>query len=204
MRIAAVLTGVVVAGALTVAQSANAVFLLDNGTDGASDGWAVSGANQAFGGFSQFQMFTVTDALGWAVNTIGVDGYINFDPNNVGVKGTLLPDVGGSPDEDNPIADSTYFLTTDPFGGPAWVDEAFSLILAQGDYWFRLEAGDADVNAAWRDGFSGGNAFSRRNSDGAEFAHGPLALRIEGEIAPAPGGLALLLVGFAGTRRRRR
>jgi MYXO-CTERM domain-containing protein len=205
MRFTTALIGVaaLAVGALSVDTQAG--FLLDYGSDGASDGWAVSGANQAFGGFSQFQSFTVTDPEGWIIDFVGIDGYVTFDPNNMGLEGTLLPDDGGSPDEGNPIASATYFLSDDAFGGEAWVDEAFDVVLAPGTYWFRAEARDADYSGTWRSATMGaGNAFSRRNSDGAEFPHETLALRIQGQVAPAPGALAMLLLGAGFARRRRR
>mgnify|MGYP003572484553 CR=1 FL=1 len=205
MRGKGTLVGVAALAVGALALNAQAGFLLDYGSDGESDGWAVSGANQPFGGFSQFQSFTVTDPEGWIVEFIGIDGYVNFDPNNMGLGGTLLPDDNGSPDEGNPIATATYFLSSDPFGGEAWVDEAFNVILEPGTYWFRAEARDADYNGTWRSATMGaGNAFSRRNSDGAEFPQETLALRIQGSVVPAPGAAALLLIGAGFARRRRR
>jgi hypothetical protein len=178
-------------------------YLLDNGVSPPyNSGWAVSGANMAFGGFTQFQKFTVTDAEGWDITTIGVDGFYTLDPAGLGFTGTVLPDVGGAPDEDNPVASAVYFLGQD-INNSDWRDVEFDIILAQGDYWFRAEANDADYSGTWRNGLTGDTAFSRRNSDGAEFTHSPLAFRIAGEVVPEPSAIALLLLG-AGTLLRRR
>jgi hypothetical protein len=205
MRFSTALLGVAALAVSGLALNAQAGFLLDYGSDGASDGWAVSGGNQPFGGFTQFQSFTVTDPEGWIVEFIGIDGYVNADPANMGLLGTLLPDDNGSPDESDPIASATYFLSDDAFGGEAWVDEAFNVILQPGTYWLRAEARDADYNGSWRSATMGaGMAFSRRNSDGAEFPHETLALRIQGSVVPAPGAAALLLIGAGFARRRRR
>jgi uncharacterized protein (TIGR03382 family) len=51
---------------------------------------------------------------------------------------------------------------------------------------------------------SGENSFSRRESDGAQFAAGPTALRIAGVEIPGPATLTLFAVAFGGLRRRRR
>ena len=202
MKIVPGLWGIAAAVLLVVTPAAQAGLLLNNGSDGASDGWAVSGANQPFGGFTQFQSFTVTDAEGWNISTIGIDGYVTSDPAGVGLTLTLFPDVGGVPDEGNPLGSAVYFLSDDPFGGIDWRDEMFDVVLLQGAYWARGEANDANFSATWRDGLQGEPAFSRRNSDGMEFPHGPLALRISGVI-PSPGTLAVMILCLGATRRRR-
>ncbi len=201
MKISSTLIGLAAAVTLVASASTHAGFLLDNGTDGASDGWTVSGVSQPFGGFTQFTSFAIGDAAGWNISTVGIDGFAS-DPSGVGLTATLFPDSGGRPDEGNALASAVFFLTNDPFSGPAWRDEAYNVFLPQGTYWVRAEANGPDFSATWRDALMGGPAFSRRNSDGAEFAHGPLSLRING-VVPAPGALGLMLLGLGGPRRRR-
>jgi len=81
-------------------------FLVDYGSPGGGSGYAVSGANQAFGGFTQFQPFTVTDAAGWSVTTIGADGFWLSNPSGTAAAGTLVGDSAGQPDEGNVLADT--------------------------------------------------------------------------------------------------
>jgi len=190
--------------ALAIAGSAQAGFLLDYGSPGPyNSGRTVSGNNIA-GGWTVFQPFTVTDAAGWSVTTIGVDGWEVQDPLGLGMRGTILPSNGGVPDEGNPIASAQYQLLPND-GTSNWVDVAFNIILPQGNYFMRWDdANDPDHWSAIFPGASGPGSFSRRESDGALFNAGVTALRIDGTIAPTPGALALLgLAGLAGRRRRR-
>ncbi len=190
--------------ALAIAGTAQAGFLLDYGSPGPyNSGRTVSG-NDIAGGWTVFQPFTVTDAAGWNINTIGVDGWEVLDPMGLGMRGTILPSNGGNPDEGNPIASQQFQLFPND-GTSNWVDVVFNVILPQGDYFMRWD--DANDAGHWSAIFAGANgpgSFSRRESDGQLFQAGVTALRIDGSIAPAPGALALIgIAGVVGKRRRR-
>ncbi|MHC4305094.1 MAG: hypothetical protein ACYTFF_01380 [Planctomycetota bacterium] len=157
--------------------------LMNNGCIGDGSGWSVSGTNGPFGGFTQFQRFTVPDP-GWDISAIGIEGHLFSDPAGVGLLGRVWPDdgTGTGPDEsDTPLVTALYFLASDPFSCENWQDESAPICLEPGDYWFQYDDNnDANYQASAKNGTSGGPAFSRRNSDQAEFPHGPLALRIFG------------------------
>ena len=77
--------------------------LMGNGCIGDGSGWSVSGTNGPFGGFTQFQRFTVAEP-GWDINAIGIEGHLTFDPNGAGLLGRVWPDdgTGTGPDESGP------------------------------------------------------------------------------------------------------
>lgn len=160
-------------------------FLLNNGSMNFTSGRTVSGANIT-GGFTVFQPFTVP-APGWAVTTIGTDGWNVQDPLGLGMLGTLLPDIGGNPDEGNPITSADYFLQ-DKSGQSSWRDEPHNVNLPPGSYWMKWEDnGDANHWSAIFLGVSGEDSFSR-NDAGEIFGAGPTALRIAGqELGGLPG-----------------
>ncbi len=158
-------------------------LLMDNGCIGNGSGWSVSGTNGPFGGFTQFQRFTVPDP-GWNINAIGVEGHITINPNGTGMLGSVWPDdgTGTGPDKSGAaLKTALYFLANDPFSCENWQDESTSICLEPGDYWFQWDDDDdRDYIASAKNGTSGGPAYSRRNSDLKEFPHGPLAVRIFG------------------------
>jgi hypothetical protein len=162
-------------------------FLMDNGCIGDGSGWSISGTNGPFGGFTQFQRFTVTKP-GWSIYAIGVEGHLASDPGGAGMLGSVWPDdgTGTGPDEGGvPLHTALYFLGNDPFTCNNWQDEAASICLEPGDYWLQWDDNNSpDYSASAKNGTSGGPSFSRRNSDQAEFPHGPLALRIFGAAEP--------------------
>ncbi len=168
-------------------SAASGGVLMDNGCIGDGSGWSVSGTNGPFGGFTQFQRFTVP-APGWSINAIGIEGHLAFDPNGTGLLARVWPDDGSGtgPDESGvPLTTGLYFLASDPFSCGNWQDEPNSICLAPGDYWFQWDDNDdPDYRASAKNGTSGGPAFSRRNVDMKEFPHGPLALRIFGNERP--------------------
>ena len=157
-------------------------FLVDNGSI-PGGGWSVSGWEQEYE-FTQFQALTVSDAGGWNVTTIGIDGCFWDDPDGMGIIGTVLPDINGEPDEDHPVASASYFLSDDPLHSN-WRDVEFDITLAQGSYWFRIAAGGPHLEAMIFDGVSGEGAFTRRG-DGLETPHGPLAFRVAGTVVSEP------------------
>ena len=146
------------AGVITGAAHAG-TFLLDYGSPGPyNSGRTIAGTNAAGGfGFTTFQSFTVTDAAGWNISTIGVDGWNVVDPNNSGFTGTILAvDGNGDPDENTNLGSGQYFLQTTA-GQSNWVDVAFNVVLPQGDYFMRFDSfGDADLHSAVFLGDAGG------------------------------------------------
>jgi hypothetical protein len=162
-------------------------FLMDNGCIGDGSGWSVSGTNGPFGGFTQFQRFTVPEP-GWSIDAFGIEGHLASDPGGSGLLGSVWPDdgTGTGPDESGaPLHAAIYFLGNDPFTCNNWRDEPASICLEPGDYWFSYDDNNnPDYSASAKNGTSGGPAFSRRNSDQAEFPHGPLALRVMGVAQP--------------------
>ncbi|MEE9294182.1 MAG: hypothetical protein V3W34_04335 [Phycisphaerae bacterium] len=155
-------------------------FLLDNGSMDFFSGRTVGAASE----WQVFQPFTVPSP-GWAVTTIGTDGWNLADPNGRGILGRLLPDVGGNPDEANPISSAVYFLQPDS-GQSSWRDEAHNVALLPGNYWMQwTNNGDPQHWSAIFLGVTGEDSFSR-NSNGDEVPAGPTALRIAGEVQ---GGL---------------
>lgn len=177
-------------------------YLLDNGTTPNGSGRTVSGIGIA-NGWTVFQPFTVPSP-GWDIDTIGVDGWNVQDPMGFGMLGTLLgDDGGGNPDENNPIADATYFLGNDAFSSN-WRDEAFDVVLTPGTYWMRWTDNKDDNHwSAIFAGVTGDDSFSRRTSDGAIFPAGATALRIAGTVVPEPTSLGVLALGLLTLLRRR-
>ena len=178
-------------------------YLVDNGSLPIGSGRTVSGPNIA-GGWTVFQPFTVTDAAGWHVNTIGVDGWLVLNPFDNDMLGTLLPDDGfGNPDEGSPVMKMVFDMTNTDANTSAWVDVIFDVDIGMGDYWMKWEDnGDPDYWAAIYNAPMGENSFSRRD-DGEVFPSGPTALRIDGTIIPGPASMAVLGLALAGVRRRR-
>jgi hypothetical protein len=201
MHIPRLLVCLALASVVLVTPAWASEWLLDNDSIAQGSGRTVSGPNIA-SGWTVFQPFTVPEP-GWDIETIGVDGWNVQDPLGYGMLGTLLPDTGANyPDESNPIASAVYYLGTDAFS-QNWRDQSFDLTLQPGHYWMMwTDNGDANHWSAVFPGVSGENSFSRRTSDGAEFASNPTALRIFGTEVPEPGTICLLLLG-AGLLRRK-
>jgi len=181
MRAFSAFSCVLLAGVAGLSATAGE-FLVDNGSI-PGGGWSVSGWEQEYE-FTQFQALTVSDAGGWNVTTIGIDGCFWDDPDGMGIIGTVLPDINGEPDEDHPVASASYFLSDDPLHSN-WRDVEFDITLAQGSYWFRIAAGGPHLEAMIFDGVSGEDAFTRRG-DGLETPHGPLAFRVAGTVVSEP------------------
>ncbi|MDY7108658.1 MAG: hypothetical protein SYC29_08470 [Planctomycetota bacterium] len=188
------------AGLATASSQADWLVYNDSIPDG--NGWAVWSYDQQPWSFAQFQKFTVTDAAGWEIDSIGIDGWLTYDTGGNGLQGIIVPDVNGMPDEENPIAQATYFLASDPYGSN-WRDEAFDIVLDQGEYWFWYFAPGPGYRCAIFNATDGEESFTRNYTEGEDYPHGPLALRIDGTVVPGPGSLALLALGLLGVRRRR-
>lgn len=194
-----VLCAAAVAGLTTASAQADWLVYNDSIPDGT--GWAIWSPDQSLH-FEQFQKFTVTDAA-WAIHTIGIDGWLTYDTGGNGLQGTIVPDVGGMPDPDNPIVSATYNLASDSHSSN-WRDEDFGyLALPQGSYWFWYHAPGPGYRCAIFNASSGEEAFTRNYTNGQDYPHGPIALRIDGTVMPGPGSLALLALGLFGVRRRR-
>jgi hypothetical protein len=189
------------AAASLATASARGEWLLYNDSIPNGSGWAVWSYDQQPWSFAQFQKFTISDPA-WEINTIGVDGWLTYDTGGNGLQGIIVPDVDGMPDEENPIAHGSYFLASDPYGSN-WRDAAFDITLDQGEYWFWYFAPGPGYRCAIFEATSGEEAFTRNYTTGQDFPHAPLALRIDGNVVPGPGSLALLALGLFGVRRRR-
>jgi len=187
---------------LVAAATAQGTVLLDNGIiSPPTSGVVVSGTNMSFGGFSAFQPFIVTD-FAWEIAMIGFYGYESSNSDGSGLVGTVVADIGGQPDELNPIASAAY-LPPD-YSNKDWTDETFNITLSQGSYWFIYTAGSADSDVSVYDGVSGEASFTRRLLDDVEFPQDPTALRIIGEVVPEPTSLSLVVLGGVALLKRRR
>ncbi len=186
-------------------KSVHGELLLDHGViSPPTSGFAISGSNQSSGGFTLFQPFTIADRA-WEIEEIGVFGRESFTSDGSGFLGTLVPDLNGRPDENIPIAGASYSLPE--FANPDWVSQPFDAKLTQGRYWLIFSPNSSNSVDHVTLGLTGEGVFSRRGSDGLEFAHGPSAIRIAGRVVPEPSTVGLTVIGLIGafvTRRRAR
>jgi len=184
--------------------TAHATMLLDNGQQATSYSYGVSGKDSLPDKveWKLFQPFKITDPA-WQIETIGVAGCQSEGIQESSIIGALVPDLGGRPDEGNPIQHATYSLTP-CIVGKEWKDESFGVGLLQGRYWMIFSAATEDGRSSISFGEYGEGGFSRRGYDGAEFTHGPCAIRITGEVVPEPGTIFLLGLGGFGLLRRQK
>ena len=186
------------------AQYAQADWLLDFGSFPNGIGRTISGTNQPLMGFTAYQAFDVDTT--WVIETVGVDGWKNSDPNNAGRIGTILADDGTG----NAANDSVSFgSATHQLGifssSSNWSDVSLPTVLTPGRYWYRISAGDADFHGASFHGAFGPSSYSIRGSDGARSDSLTLALRINGTSVPEPNSMGLfMLVVLAGSQYRRK
>ena len=161
-------------------------------------------------GFDTYQPFSVTDAGGWSVDTIGFFGRRdeNHGVDANGLMHVLLYAWTGSVDTLGSAiagANIAFADVSDPDTGPIWVTESFGgLNLAAGDYVIRAQGLDSFSEVAWHHGETGPNAIGVQLSDGQAFPRGAsAAVRINGTVIPAPAG-SLVLLSLATAARRRR
>ena len=183
---------------------AQADLLLNFGSFPNGIGRGISGTNHPLMGFTTYQAFDV-DAI-WIVDTVGVDGWENDDPNDVGFVGTILADDGTGNAADGSLSFGSATHQLDIFGNSSsWSDVSLPAVLTPGRYWYRMSAGDADYHGASFHGAFGPGSYSIRGSDGARSNSITLALRINGTAVPEPNSIGIfLLIVLAGIGRSRK
>jgi len=189
-------------------------FLLNNGSIPNGTGRKVSGVNVA-DGWRVYQAFDVPGGTGWALGSIGVDGWRVQDPAGLGQTGMICSDdgTGTTANCTSPIvAVSLNLGNINPFES-GWVDVPVNAMLQGGTrYWFVSSANHADYWTSLYHAPAGLASYSIRTSDGMRFDSGPTALRIQGPLdvpALTVWGLAALSVlvlttGGVVIRRRRK
>jgi hypothetical protein len=153
-------------------------FLLDQGSD------AANSLGRTVGSTSPTQLFQPFDvpAGGWNIGQIGIDGYTANYADGSGMTIKLFPDDSstGLPNETTALA-----TTTAPFNlrfnvnNVNWAYAPFSVALAPGRYWVRLEANQPPIyHAAVNHGTSGLPSRSRGPSGNFGNPSFPIALRL--------------------------
>ncbi len=184
-------------------------LLLDYGQHPSGDiHLGVTGSNiSVAGGVTLFQAFTIDDSA-WHLETIGITGQHYPRPLSYeGLIGTIVPDINSRPEEDNPLASTSFSLPTwyDVYdNGIRWVDSPLNVVLQEGNYWLILSAPNPDTHTMiHRASTAGGETFVRRGIDGVEtFYAMTISLHIYGETVPEPTSIALLGLGFLVVRKR--
>jgi len=194
MRVLKVLGAAVAAATVSVAPTMAGDFLLDQGTQPVGSGRTVGTDSD----WRVFQPFDVTDDAGWRVTAIQLDGWRVTGTGEMEV--TIRDEADG-----NTLATTFITFTNEDSRQSQWESGAVDVVLP-GNERFVVQIEAVDPFDTWNAiflGTSGLDSFSRNNS-GGEFPAGPIALRLEGTVVPAPGALALLGIAGLATRRRRR
>lgn len=184
-----------------VSTSAQADFLVDNGSQPTGSGRTVSGDAVA-GGWKVFQRVTISDAA-WHITSVGVDGWSVADPLGLGMTGSIIgSDEFGNPNDKDVRATGSFFLGSDAFSSN-WQYDEFDVTLDTGTYWVMWS--DSGDTGFWSAIFLGTSGEASLSYSGGSFFDGPAtALRIEGTVVPVPGALAAFGLMGLGLRRRRR
>ena len=178
---------VVMMGLTLLAGSARADVLLDHGHQSGvfSPSYAVQNSN------FEYQSFQVTDAEGWTVSTIGLWSGLVQDDQGVGMRGLILADNAGAPDESSVIAEQNWTMTGNIF--TRTLDhQSYNLYLPAGAYWLAcLPGGTPDDQYVCSIGAgTSGPAHWFNNGAGTTPEVSPggksLALIIEGSIGQDP------------------
>ncbi len=198
--------------------------LWDNGDTDGSNGYSNGTVNMIGASRSLLDDFEVTDAAGWFVNdfhslTLWAGGGSEL---GIGYNLTFWSDASGSPGSPIETAVVTNYQEMPTgrtwFSRPEmehWVDFN-DVFLPQGRYWIEMQiiADPATLDNNFqmvRAGITGSESWVNYDDFGGLFpgsaifgGAADLAFSLTGEVAPAPGALALLgLGGIAAIRRRR-
>ncbi len=190
MKISVVCALALVAGS----AAADSVLFDTRPTASSSSGYTVGTSL----GFSVYQPFNVTDADGWDVSRIWLDGW------NVSGSGQMLVDLAVD-DTSAPLASTMITFTNTDGGKSEFVGGDISVFLpGNASYVMRIHAEDSSVWNALFFGSSGPHSHSIDAAGQHYDNDNSISTYIEGRVAPAPAGLGLIgLGGLAGTRRRR-
>jgi hypothetical protein len=183
-----------VAASVAASSIASADILLDQRPSQATG----SGRTVGFStDFRVFQPFNVSDAAGWNVTSISLDGW------NVQGSGEMTVDILADENSSPLASTSITFVNTDA-NVSDFRSGALNVNLSGNiQYILRARVTTAgDWNAIYL-GSNGLGSFSRDNA-GGNFAAGPIALYMEGTVLPTPGALAFMPLAALAIARRRR
>ncbi|MFG0260411.1 MAG: hypothetical protein ACF8LK_08680 [Phycisphaerales bacterium JB041] len=197
----------------------NRATLWDNGDTDGSNGYSQA-TSGVFGAYrSTLDDFEITDQRGWTLNDFHTIGLWTGGGTGLGTgyNLTFWSDAGGAPGA--PIAVANVTSYAENVTGRSWfsrpevaIDVVFDdVFLGAGRYWVEMQViGPENHFQMVRSTITGSEAWVNY----ADFGFGPgssvfgvaadIAFSLTGEVAPAPGALALLgLGGLAAARRRR-
>lgn len=160
---------------------------------------SVKGSNVTEGGATLFQAFTIDDSA-CHIETIGITGMHHPLSDEGSLIGTIVPDLNSRPEENNPLASTSFSVPTyhDAYdNGEDWVDSPIDIVLQEGNYWLILSAPNPDTHAMiHRASTAGGETFIRHGNDGTEIFYAmTISLHIYGETVPEPTSITFLLLG---------
>lgn len=190
------------------AQPMGEALLLDTGVGGNGRVSIESPAAVSGPGAEAFQAFTITDDAGWRITRIVLEG----QPDDPGDSGLLLGSIVASLTSGataSPVLDDTlasgfgWDFTGAPSGSNLAADADF--VLGAGDYFLRVAPGSDETDVFLSTGRSGDPVLTRGLPGGNFFGVGPdpLAVKIYGEVIPAPASAGVFVLGAFALRRRR-
>lgn len=193
--------------------------LWDNGDTDGSNGYSDATSGVFGAARSLLDDFEVTDNAGWVLNDFHTLGLWSSGGSGLGSTYNLKfwSDNAGSPGSVIATANVTSYAENNT--GRTWfsrpehmIDVTFDdVVLGPGRYWVEMQVVGSDNHFTMvRSSITGSEAWVNY----ADFGFGPgssvfgvsadIAYSLTGDIAPAPGALALLGLGGAAAIRRRR
>lgn len=184
-----------VAAVVACAGVAHADILLDHRPSAASG----TGYTVGFNSFTVYQPFTVTNAAGWNLERIWLDGW------RVTGSGDLKVEIADS-DFGPALASTVISMTNVNATTSAFVSGDLAVSLA-GNTPYVMRVAAVDPATTWTALYFGASGELSRSRDGSGnfYNNGTsISTYFEGTIVPGPAGLALFVAaGFAVPRRRR-
>jgi|GEM_PF-3493146 len=198
----------------------NRATLWDNGDTDGTNGYSQATSGVFGASRSTLDDFEVTDRAGWILNDFHTLGLWTSGATGIG-RGynlTFWSDAGGAPGA--PIATASVNSYAENVTGRTWfsrpelaIDVTYDdIFLAPGRYWVEMQiVGPENHFQMVRSGVTGSEAWVNYADFGGLMpgsaifgAAADIAYSLTGDVAPAPGALALLgLGGLAAARRRR-